>query len=92
MLRTLPFVAVWQQHHQATHTAPFLLAGADELVDNNLRTVSKVTELRFPDSQGARLCGGIAVFKRQYRFFGQHGVPDLELALTVMHVLQRGVR
>ena len=91
VLRALPFVTVRQQHHQATHTAPLLLAGADELVDNNLRTVGKVTELRFPDGQGAWFSRGVTVFKRQNRLFRQHGVPDLELALTVMHVLQRGV-
>jgi hypothetical protein len=43
-----------QQHHQTAHTAPLLLAGADELVDNDLRAVGEVAELRFPDGQGAR--------------------------------------
>ena len=53
MLRPLSFIAVRQQHHQTAHTAPLLLTGGDELVDNHLRTVGEVTELRFPDSQGA---------------------------------------
>ena len=91
VLRTLTFVAVRQQHHQTTHTAPFLLAGRDELVDNHLRTVGEVAELRFPDGQRARFCRGITVFKRQYRFFRQYGVPYAERALTVMHMLQRRV-
>ena len=92
MLRTLAFIAVRQQHHQATHTAPFLFAGGDELVDHHLRTVGEVAELRFPDGQGARFSRGVTVFEGQHRFFRQHGVPDLELALTVVHVLQRRVR
>ena len=91
VLRPLAFVAVRQQHHQTAHTAPLLLAGADELVDNHLRAVGEVAELRFPDGQSTRLCGGIAVFKCQDRFFRQHGVPDFKMALTVVDVLQRRI-
>lgn len=80
MLWATAFIAVRQQHHRATHTAPFLLAGADELVDNDLRAVGEVAELRFPDGQRARFRCRVAVFERQHRFFGQHGVPDLEFA------------
>lgn len=80
-----------QQHDQTTHAAPLLLAGGDELVDNDLRTVGEVTELRFPDGQGAWFSGGVAVFEGQYRFFRQYGVPDFELTLTVVDVLQWGI-
>lgn len=69
VLRTLSFIAVRQQHHQTAHTAPLLLTGGDELVDDDLRTVGEVTELRFPDGQGAGFCGGVAVFEGQNRFF-----------------------
>ena len=89
VLRTLPFITVRQQHHQATHPAPFLFARGDELVDNHLRAVGEVTELRFPDGQGARFRCGIAIFEGQYRFFRQHGVPDAEAALPVVDMLQR---
>ena len=92
VLRPLPFVAVRQQHHQAAHPPPFLLAGGDELIDHHLRAVGEVAELRFPDGQGARFSGRIAVFERQHRFFRQDGVPDAEGALTVMNVLQRRIR
>ena len=91
VLRALAFVAVRQQHDQATHPAPLLLAGADELIDHHLSAVSKVTKLRFPDSQGARFRSGVAVFERQHRFFRKHGVPDFEMLLAVMHMLQRRV-
>ena len=82
---------MWQQHNQTAHTAPFLLAGGDELVDNNLRTVGEVAELRFPDGQRARLSRRVTVFECQNRFFRQYGVPHLKYALPVMHVLQRSV-
>ena len=91
VLRALPFVTVRQQHHQATHPAPFLLTGGDELVDHHLCAVGEVTELCFPDGQRARFRRGIAVFECQYRFFRQHGVPDAEGALSVMDMLQRRI-
>ncbi len=91
VLRSLPFVTVRQQHHQSAHPAPFLFAGRDELINHHLRTVGEVAELRFPDGQGARLCGGIAVFKRQHRFFRQHGVPDFKRSLRIVNVVQRGI-
>ncbi|MNV40349.1 hypothetical protein D3C71_1319510 [compost metagenome] len=91
VLWTLTFVTMRQQHHQATHTAPFLLAGADELVDHHLSTVGEVTELRFPNGQGARFCGGVTIFERQYGFFRQHGVPHFELALPAVNIGQRNV-
>ncbi|MNJ50902.1 hypothetical protein D3C77_461910 [compost metagenome] len=91
VLWALAFVTVRQQHHQATHTAPFLLTGADELVDHYLSTVGKVTKLRFPDGQGARLCGGVAIFKCQNGFFRQHRVPDFEFALAAVDIRQRDI-
>ncbi len=91
VLRALPFVAVRQQHHQTAHPAPFLFARGDELINHHLRAVGEVAELRFPDGQRTRLCGGVTVFERQHGFFRQHRVPDAELALAVVHMLQRGI-
>ncbi|CPR55807.1 Uncharacterised protein [Salmonella enterica subsp. enterica serovar Bovismorbificans] len=92
VLRPLPFIAVRQQHHQTAHPAPFLLAGGDELVNHYLRAVGKIAKLRFPDSQGTWFRRGITVFKSQYRFFRQHGVPDFKLSLTAVNMLQRRIR
>ena len=67
MLRPLAFVAVRQQHGEAAVASPFGFAGGDELVNQHLRAVGKVAELRFPDGQPQRLGGGVAVFKAEYR-------------------------
>ena len=91
VLRALAFVTVRQEHHQAAHPSPLLLTGGDELVDHHLRTVGEVAKLRFPDSQSARLGGGVTIFERQHRFFRQYRVPNAELALAVMDMLQRRV-
>src|ERR1700737_659775 len=48
MLRSLAFVAVWKKQDQAGGKIPFVYAGADELIDDDLRAVDEIAELRFP--------------------------------------------
>ena len=40
--------AVGQEHHEATLSDPLALTGRDELINDTLRRVIKVTELSFP--------------------------------------------
>ena len=54
MLRPLAFVAVRQQHHQAAVLAPLLFGAGDELIDDDLRAVHEVAELRFPHHETCR--------------------------------------
>ena len=68
-----------------------MLATGDELVNNHLGTVGEVAELGFPDNQCIRLGGRITVFERQYRFFRQQGVVQVETWLTFVQILQRNV-
>jgi len=51
MFRALAFVAVREQHDDAGEQVPFGFAGADELVDDGLRDVDEVAELRFPEDE-----------------------------------------
>ena len=91
VLRALTLVTVGQQHGQAAHPAPLLLAGGEELIHHHLGAVGEVAELGFPDGQTGRLGAGVAIFERQYRVLGQHRVVDLERTLLVVQVAQRGV-
>jgi hypothetical protein len=59
-------------------TAPLHFAGADELVDHHLGAVGEVAELGFPDGQGVRFGGRVAVFEGQHGLFGQHRVDHGE--------------
>ena len=49
VLRPLPLVAVRQEQDEARQQAPLVLAGAEELVDDDLRAVGEVAELRLPE-------------------------------------------
>jgi hypothetical protein len=57
-----------------------VFAAGDELVDDDLRAVGKVAELRLPDHQAARARGRVAVLEGEHRFFRQQGIVDVEAA------------
>ena len=65
----LAFITVRQHQGDAVHTSPLHFPGGNELVDHDLCTVGKITELCFPDHQRARIVGRIAVLKRKHGFF-----------------------
>jgi hypothetical protein len=51
VLRALPLVAVREQQDQPGGLPPLVLGGDDELVDDDLRAVDEVAELRLPQRQ-----------------------------------------
>ncbi len=91
MFRALTFVTVRQQHHQTRHAQPFGFARADELVNDDLCTVGKITELGFPQNQRMRFGKGDAIFEAQNTGFGQGRVEDFKLGLAGTDVVERGV-
>ena len=85
VFRSLAFIAVRQQHHEAVGAQPLDLAAGDELIDHDLRAIGEIAELRFPHRQGLGVRHGEAVFEAEHAIFGQDAVIDFELA-----VRQRG--
>src|ERR1700731_5317215 len=63
MLRTLALVAVRQQQHDARGEIPLIFSRADELVDDHLRAVGKISELRLPKHKRLGIIPAIAVFE-----------------------------
>lgn len=51
VLRTLTIVTMGQAHDQTGSLQPLHFTRSDELVNNALSVVGKVTELRFPDDK-----------------------------------------
>src|SRR5207248_11378430 len=80
VLGPLPFEAVGQEHDQAARTQPLRLAGGDELVDDRLRAIGEVPELRFPQHQRLRIRQRVAVFESEHAEFGERWIPHLEAA------------
>ena len=92
MFGALSLVAMRQQADEARHAQPLAFARRDELVEQNLRAVGEVAELRFPQGQRFRLGEGIAVFEAEDGFFRQHGIDDFVLALLAfVQMIERRV-
>ena len=89
VLRALAFVAVRQQQHEAAEQAPLVFAGGDELIDDDLRAVGEVAELRFPQHQGFRVVAAVAVLEAEHAGFGEDRVVDAEARLVRGEVVQR---
>ena len=78
MLRPLSFIAVRQQQHDAAVLSPLGAVGHDELVDDRLRHVYEVTELRFPQRERISGDGAESVLKRQHGGLRERRVENLE--------------
>ena len=60
--------------------SPLVFAGGDELVDDDLRAVGEVAELRFPEHERLGKVAAVAVLEAEHGGFGKRGVIDLERA------------
>ncbi len=78
---SLTFIAMRQQHNQSAEQSPLVFARCDELIDDDLRTVGKVAELRLPQNQGLRIIAAVTVLETQDPSFGKDGVIDFESRL-----------
>ena len=83
MFRPLAFVAVRQQQRQARGLTPLRLTRGDELIDDDLRAVDEVAELRFPQHQRLRHRRRVAVFETDARVFRKRPVVNLEARLRL---------
>ena len=71
MFRSLPFVTVRQQQHYSRQQIPFVFARRYELIDDDLRSIGKITELRFPQNQRLGEIAAEAIFESQNGSFGK---------------------
>ena len=78
----LALIAVRQEADQGRQAQPLPLASGDELVEDNLRAIGEVAELRLPERQRIRLGQRIAVLEAEHRLFRQHRVDDFEARLA----------
>src|SRR4051794_3735095 len=87
-----PLVAVRQQQRQARRLPPLRQAGDDELVDDDLRRVHEVAELRLPEDERLRRLLRVAVLEAEARDLAQRRVVQLERGLRAGEVLDRRQR
>ncbi len=91
MLGALPFVTVRKQKHQPAGQVPLVFAGAQELVDDHLRAIRKISELRLPKHKCFRIVAAEAVFEAHASRFGKRGVVNLTKSLLAGKMRKREV-
>src|SRR5437899_11188130 len=91
VLGALALVAVREEQHEAAHALPLRLRAGEELVDDHLRAVDEVAELRLPDDQPPRVGEAHAELEAEDGVLGQHAVDDAERRLVAPDVVERNV-
>src|SRR5437867_2207800 len=91
VLGALALVAVREEQHEAAHALPLRLRAGEELVDDHLRAVDEVAELRLPEDQPAGVGEAHAELEAEYGVLGQHAVDDAERRLVAPDVVERNV-
>ena len=81
-------IAVRQEERQAVGGVPFVLPGGEELVDDDLRPVVEVAELRLPDGQAFGVpC--VAEIEAHHAVLAEMRVVDGQRLLALFEVVQR---
>ena len=78
VLGAVALVPVRQQKRQARGLLPLRAARDDELVDDDLRAVDEVAELRLPEDERVGRGDRVAVLEAERRELGERRVVDLE--------------
>src|SRR5260370_5080182 len=89
VLRSLAFVAVRQEHHDTRWKVPLVLARADELVDDHLRTVGEIAELRFPQNERLGIVAAETVFETEAAGLRKRRVVNLAESLLLGKMRER---
>jgi hypothetical protein len=88
---TLAVVTVGHGHDQTRTLKPLDLTRSDELVNDALSVVGKVTELGLPDDESVGRGEGVTVLEAEDTELRQAGVADTESTLVLADVLERSV-
>ncbi|CAB4919593.1 unannotated protein [freshwater metagenome] len=89
MIGPLAFVAVRKEEGDGGALPPLLLPRGDELVDDCLRAIGEVAELRLPHDEGIGPGNRIAVLEAHCRELAEEGVVDIELCIAAVALLER---
>ena len=91
MFRALSFEAVREEHREATEPVPFVFRGRNELIDDDLRDIDEVTELRLPAHERIWRVERVAELETEHAHLRQRAVVDLEPCLVVAQVREARV-
>ena len=91
MFGPLPLITMRQQAYQPGHAQPLALARGDELVEDHLRAIRKIAELRLPHRERVGFGERIPILEADHRLLGEHRVDDLEPGLPLPQIVEWNV-
>ncbi len=92
MFGALSFVTVRQQQDDPARPLPFRFSRNDELVDDGLRAIREISELRFPQTKHGRIIERISVIETEDGGFREQAVIDANARLLFAQMHQRHIR
>jgi len=91
VLRALAFITVRQEQHQAGEQVPLGFTGHYELINDGLRNIGEVAELRLPQHQHLREIAAVAIFKTQDSGLRKRRIVNTAMCLAFGDMLQRHI-
>ena len=88
MFGSLSFKAVRQKQNNAAHAQPLRLARRQKLINDHLRAVGEVAELRLPQDEGVGVGEGVAVLVAEDAEFAERRIHDFNVAGVRRDVLE----
>ena len=80
---------MWKQHDETRRTLPLRFTGREELINDHLRAVGEITELRFPNHEHARVAERVAVLKSEHCVFSERRIVHTEPRLLLSERVER---
>jgi hypothetical protein len=87
VLRSLTLVSVRQQQNESAVLPPLFFGARNELIDDDLRAVDEVAELRLPHHESAGIGDRVSVLESEDAVLGEEGVVGAESALIFASTL-----
>ncbi|KAH3659666.1 hypothetical protein OGATHE_005711 [Ogataea polymorpha] len=91
MLRSLSIVTVGQREDNTGSLFPLGLTSSNELVNNDLCSVGKITELSLPNNKCVWRSQGVSVFESHHTVLRKRRVADHKVSLVFVEVFQWNV-
>src|SRR5438105_7694652 len=88
VLWTLALVPVRQEQDQAAEPLPFVLGAGDELIDDRLRRIPKISVLSLPHDQAIRKIKTVAIFESKNAGFRKGAIENFNGRLLRGEVLE----
>src|SRR5215510_12148343 len=92
MLRSHSLESVGQKQNDRTQPVPFVLCAGDELINDHLSGVDKITELGLPENQAIRTIEAVTVLKTQNSYLRKRAIINLYRRLFRSHMLEGNVQ